>query len=172
MLQRENPKAASQGLLRKLTAPGRDIADYVRVYGVRALYGGTTPLIMRECLYIVAVTVASPLVTQEVSKLNRAGSDASRIAAATAGAFMVGAAAGMASAPFQTLSAMMKSEDYQNRSLRSINTEIFSRGIPSGIHRLWYGAATRSVRTGCASVLYFQARNVMSAIHSDHDHSS
>ena len=31
--------------------------------------------------------------------------------------------------------------------------------IARGLQRLYFGAAIRSVRTGCASVLYFTARN-------------
>jgi len=167
MLQREPQTGSVQkrpSLLRLLTAPGRDIAAYVRTNGMRALYAGTIPLILRECLYITAVTVASPVVTQRVSDYNHDASASLRMAASTAGAFTVGAAAGMASAPFQTVSAMMKSEENKGRKMDSILRQIFKKGLGQGLHRLWFGAATRSVRTGCASILYFQARNVFRVI--------
>ena len=147
-----------------LTAPGRDIAAYVRTNGLRALYAGTLPLIGRECLYITAVTVASPIVTRKVQEYNTGASTSLTMAASTLGAFTVGAAAGMASAPFQTVSAMMKSEANKGRTIVSIWKECFAKGALQGVHRLCFGAATRSVRTGCASILYFQARNVADVV--------
>ena len=52
----------------------------------------------------------------------------------------------------------------EGRSVAEIMKEIFAKGPGQGLHRLWFGAATRSVRTGCASVLYFQARLVADAL--------
>lgn len=46
-----------------LIAPIREIYQYANTHGIRALYGGATPLLMRELCYITAITIANPLVT-------------------------------------------------------------------------------------------------------------
>ena len=63
------------------------------------------------------------------------------------------------SAPFQTLNAMAKSERWRGVSAAQIaRREIAPLGVGGGARRLFYGALTRSARTGCACVLYFAYR--------------
>jgi len=76
-----------------------------------------------------------------------------------AGAFLVGGCAGIVSAPFQTLSAIQKSETHRNVGLRTILLdEVVCNGARHGMYRLFFGAAIRSVRCGCAGTLYYSYR--------------
>ena len=139
-----------------LFKPFREISAYTRANGVRALFGGFWPLLGREFCYISAITAVNPVVTAHLA----ADGHVSR---GVAGAFAVGAAAGIVSAPLQTLSAMQKSETHRGDTVRVLlQRHIFGvGGLPSGINRLFFGAATRSCRTGCAGVLYYGWRKVL-----------
>jgi hypothetical protein len=48
----------------------------------------------------------------------------------------------------ETVSALMKNEDFRHGGMNSIRDKIFRGGSIAAIHRLWYGALTRSARTG------------------------
>ena len=41
------------------------------------------------------------------------------------------------------------------------NREIAPLGVAAGVQRLWYGALTRSARTGLATTLYFGYRELL-----------
>ena len=45
--------------------------------------------------------------------------------------------------PVQTLNAVMKSEANRGVRMRAILRSIFDKGFAAGMHRLWFGAATR-----------------------------
>ncbi|EKX33125.1 hypothetical protein GUITHDRAFT_120692 [Guillardia theta CCMP2712] len=129
---------------------------YTKTHGLRALYGGVTPLFLREFVYVFAITVANPQVTKLVEreihafKMERHASIFGGF-----GAFLIGTSAGLVTAPFQTLNALMKSEANRGQRMLHVLQEMFQRGALPGINRLWYGAATRSMRTGGAGVLYY-----------------
>ena len=63
--EQRHSKSAAQTAKRgnPLIAPIREIYQYANTHGIRALYGGATPLLMRELCYITAITIANPLVT-------------------------------------------------------------------------------------------------------------
>ena len=136
--------------------PLQEIRRYASVHGVRPLFGGFTPLLAREFIYISAVTVVNPIAT------TYARSKSSSWACGAAAAFSVGMCAGLISAPLQTLNALTKDERHRSKPFSSIwRSEIApEEGTPLGrvAQRLFYGAFVRSLRTGSANVLYFSAR--------------
>ena len=127
----------------KSSNPLQSITGYLREFGVQKLYKGVSPLIGREFVYITSITVLTPYV-------------AARTDVPLVAAFSIGVCAGIASAPFQTLSAMAKDEKRVNQSLRSIFSEVLES--PNAVHRLFYGAGTRSLRTGLAGCLWHLSR--------------
>eukprot|EP00051_Salpingoeca_urceolata_P009792 m.118985 g.118985 ORF g.118985 m.118985 type:complete len:302 (-) comp16449_c1_seq1:128-1033(-) len=183
MLERRGKGRAGPGASRRssgslLLQPARDIAAYSRAHGLRALYSGFFPLLAREASYIIAITAVTPLVSRQAQQWTfgdgsnsspSAGDGTNRdssaaVAAYVRGAvasFLVGTAAGVFSAPFQTLNAMMKSEVNRGRNLPSLLTDMFARGRVAGVQRLYFGAATRSLRTGFACVLYHSYRTLL-----------
>ena len=48
----------------------------------------------------------------------------------------------------ETVSAMMKSEENRGKGFKFVWGKITDKGLVGGVHRLWFGAATRSLRTG------------------------
>eukprot|EP00802_Teleaulax_amphioxeia_P019525 Tamp_19764.p1 GENE.Tamp_19764~~Tamp_19764.p1 ORF type:complete len:257 (-),score=50.01 Tamp_19764:470-1198(-) len=147
--------AAAPARRNPLLAPIKEIYQYAHANGIRALYAGAVPLLMRELCYITAITIANPLVTASIEK--RTGG-AAGTAWGLLGAFSVGCTAGLTTAPFQTLNAVMKSESHRGVALSAILRSMFDKGLVAGVHRLWYGAATRSLRTGGAGMLYYSYR--------------
>jgi hypothetical protein len=65
--QRGSPAAAKRR--NPLLAPVKEIYQYAQANGIRALYGGAVPLLLRELCYITAITVANPLVHFLVSPI-------------------------------------------------------------------------------------------------------
>ena len=143
-----------------ISAPVKEIYQYAQLHGVRALYGGAVPLLCRELCYITAITIANPLVTSWVEKPGKHGGSAHAPLFGLLGAFSVGLTAGLVTAPFQTLNAVMKSESHRGKSMRALLRDMFGNGMAAGVHRLWYGAATRSLRTAGAGMLYFTYRKI------------
>ena len=144
------------GSTNPLLTPLREIAAYTREAGAAALFGGFTPLLAREFIYIAAITAVNPIVTSYVSQ--RADSSAGGAGAAllpAAAAFGVGCTAGVLSAPCQTMNALMKSEKHRGVRMSEHLRRIFGKGARQGVWRLYYGALTRSVRCGGAGVLYY-----------------
>ena len=144
------------GSTNPLLTPLREIAAYTREAGAAALFGGFTPLLAREFIYIAAITAVNPIVTSYVSQ--RAESSAGGAGAAllpAAAAFGVGCTAGVLSAPCQTMNALMKSEKHRGVRMSEHLRRIFGKGARHGVWRLYYGALTRSVRCGGAGVLYY-----------------
>ena len=144
------------GSTNPLLTPLREIAAYTREAGAAALFGGFTPLLAREFIYIAAITAVNPIVTSYVSQ--RAESSAGGAGAAllpAAAAFGVGCTAGVLSAPCQTMNALMKSEKHRGVRMSEHLRRIFRKGARQGVWRLYYGALTRSVRCGGAGVLYY-----------------
>lgn len=136
-----------------ISQPMREIAAYTRQYGLRALFGGFTPLLAREFIYIGAITGANPVVTRSVMAAAPAAAPGLAVGGMTA--FGVGAAAGIISAPCQTLNAMMKSEVHRGESVRAVLRPIFELGLLSAVHRLYAGArhARRSATSGCCECM-------------------
>lgn len=161
MLQDSKAAAPRQplGPLRALAAPTLELAAYAQAHGMRALYGGMVALYLRELTYMAAITAVNPIVTAELSK-PRPGEDPARgFWRGFGGSLAVGGAAGIASAPFQTVNAMAKSEENRGTSSIALLRRIFrERGLAGGWHRLYYGAATRSVRTALISSVYYSWR--------------
>jgi hypothetical protein len=75
-------------------------------------------------------------------------------------AFGVGCSAGVLSAPCQTMNALMKSEAHRGVPMSAHISRFFEPGVMQGVHRLYFGALTRSVRCGGAGVLYYSYRQV------------
>ena len=167
-----------QGGLRRvlapMTAPVRQIRAYARAHGAATLFDGFAPFFARELVYIAAIVVVNPLVTGAAAA--RFGSDGGpggggARGAAVASAFGVGWAAGWITAPFQTLSALQKHDVNRGVSVPQHVRSMFYPAAGStasaagelnawqGMRRLFFGAGIRSIRTGCAGVLYFQARH-------------
>eukprot|EP00937_MAST-01D_sp_MAST-1D-sp2_P006559 g6559.t1 len=175
MLQQKHPARAPRagacagpGRARSalLLGPAREIAAYARRRGALALFDGFAPFFVRELLYITGLVVVNPRVTAAL-RARDGGGGGSGTAAAVGGAFLVGWSAGLLTAPFQTLSAMMKYDHNRGVSalghLRGMFLPAAARGelrVVAGLRRLYFGAGIRSIRTGCASVLYFTARSV------------
>eukprot|EP00961_Rhodomonas_salina_P176493 2378821-Rhodomonas_salina.8 len=89
------PSASSAGARgHPLVRPVQEIASYTRQNGIRALYAGAVPLFLREFCYICAITVVNPAVTKAMEKQAADGSGPKE-AWGVAGAFAVGASAGM-----------------------------------------------------------------------------
>jgi hypothetical protein len=128
-------------------------------HGTRALFGGFSPLLAREFIYISAITAVNPIVTSWVG--GEDGGSRSGIARGGAAAFGVGCTAGVISAPCQTLNAVMKSEAHRHISMRKHLHAFFADGFAGGVQRLYFGALTRSVRCGGAGVLYFGYRKLL-----------
>lgn len=88
-----------------LLEPIKEIYRYASLHGIRALYGGAVPLLLRELCYISAITVANPLVTAAIEErtpeAQRGGSVWGLM-----GAFSVGFTAGLTTAPFQVCGAV------------------------------------------------------------------
>ena len=156
------------GPLAALAAPAKQIAAYARLHGTKHLFDGFVPFFGRELTYIAAIVVVNPMVTGAISA--RWADASSAGVTATAGAFGVGWAAGWITAPFQTLSAMMKHD--KNRGVNAlahlrnmfyptprIDTAQPRLHLLQGLRRLFFGAGIRSIRTGGAGILYFQARH-------------
>ena len=84
--------AAAPARRNPLLAPIKEIYQYAHANGIRALYAGAVPLLMRELCYITAITIANPLVTASIEK--RTGG-AAGTAWGLLGAFSVGCTAGL-----------------------------------------------------------------------------
>ncbi len=139
-------KNKSPSKVHQLLQPLFSIIQYRRENGIRLLYKGYSPLASREFIYISAISVVNPRAVHLCANKDIPG---------WMGAFAVGFSAGMISAPLQTLNAIMKDERNKSRDLKEIfRSDVLSKGIKNGIHRLFYGAATRSVRCGGAGILY------------------
>jgi hypothetical protein len=199
---------ARHAAISPLLQPLREILEYKRRHGLRALFGGFTPLLAREFIYIAAITAVNPVVSSWAVGNERSagaaavkGDDRHRHLAVLKGglaAFSVGCTAGVLSAPCQTLNAMMKSESHRCTSMSTLVNErdrllavytytirlcapaditlveglmlarccveqvrgFFAQGWAAGVHRLYFGAMTRSVRCGGAGVLYFGYRRL------------
>jgi hypothetical protein len=141
---------------------------YKNANGWRALYQGVSPLTLREFIYISTITVINPIVTSYATAITRefqggAGGSA-QYAAGVSSAFACGFAAGLISAPCQTINVLMKDERHKGKRLRTVFQEEVlgnSRGAWHGIKRLFFGAGTRSARCGCAGVLYYGWRQIV-----------
>ena len=158
MLQTQGATTAPKGISGQLVLPMKELLAYTRMHGIKALFGGFLPLMGREFCYIAAITAVNPAVTGWLGE----GSGTNGSAQGVAGAFAVGACAGIVSAPLQTLSAMQKSESHRGVGLQQIlKRHIFCDGALQGMHRLFFGAAIRSCRTGCAGVLYYSFRTLL-----------
>ena len=92
LLQDPGAGVAAGARRNPLLAPVQEIYQYAHAHGVRALYGGAVPLLMRELFYITAITIANPLVTSSIEK--RAGG-AMGTAWGLLGSFSVGCTAGL-----------------------------------------------------------------------------
>jgi hypothetical protein len=147
MLERQ-PVKTSSPLLR----PFLEIQQYVRINGVSPLFAGTFPLMCREGMYISSITIVSPLLTVEMKRRFEGW----WVGPATA--VGIGLGVGFLTAPFQTVSAMLKYDHNKGMTTTSLLRKMFANGIMPGIDRLWYGAATRSVRIGGAGLLYYEMR--------------
>ncbi|KAJ1492229.1 hypothetical protein T484DRAFT_2992349 [Baffinella frigidus] len=66
-----------------------EISAYTKVHGVRALYAGAIPLLLRELCYISSITVANPIATKYLERTSGGGGS---IVQGTAAAFSVGPA--------------------------------------------------------------------------------
>ena len=179
---------AERGLrhaLAPFAAPVRQIRAYAAQHGAARLFDGFVPFFARELCYIAAIVVVNPLVTGAVaarwgggSRADNGGSGGGR-GAAVASAFGVGWAAGWITAPFQTLSALMKHDVNHGVSVPQHMRSMFYPSIGAvaapqlnvwqGWRRLFFGAGIRSIRTGCAGVLYFQARHYVALWHGEDD---
>ena len=127
----------------------RDLAAYAAAPGGwRALWAGFPALWARETVYIAAVTVLNPLA-------------AARVPQHALAAFAVGFGAGLVSAPLQTLNVVLKDE--RNRGVPRAWAPLLSGDWPAVVHRLFFGAASRSARTGAAGVLWYAARRLAAA---------
>jgi hypothetical protein len=64
LLEEQGNAAAAAAAKRRnpLLAPVKEIYQYANTHGIRALYGGALPLLMRELCYISAITIANPMV--------------------------------------------------------------------------------------------------------------
>eukprot|EP00290_Baffinella_frigidus_P002897 CAMPEP_0180176382 /NCGR_PEP_ID=MMETSP0986-20121125/37257_1 /TAXON_ID=697907 /ORGANISM="non described non described, Strain CCMP2293" /LENGTH=165 /DNA_ID=CAMNT_0022128989 /DNA_START=11 /DNA_END=505 /DNA_ORIENTATION=- len=122
-----------------------EISAYTKVHGVRALYAGAIPLLLRELCYISSITVANPIATKYLERTSGGGGS---IVQGTAAAFSVGAMAGMVSAPFQTINAMMKSEANRGKRLPSIFREIFAPGVFDGVQGCGLGQGSAASGAG------------------------
>ena len=91
-LLEEQGRAATGARRNPLLAPVKEIYQYAHTHGIRALYGGAVPLLLRELCYITAITIANPLVTSSIEK--RAGG-AGGAAWGLLGSFSVGCTAGL-----------------------------------------------------------------------------
>ena len=60
--QTRSPAASNLRRINPLLEPIKEIYRYASLHGIRALYGGAVPLLLRELCYISAITVANPLV--------------------------------------------------------------------------------------------------------------
>jgi len=163
LLQIPAHKAASETGIKSFVEPLRAINAYQKTHGMRALYKGYVPLAAREFIYIASITVVNPYIVQCCDHLwgSRANTGTANLLPGIVASFSVGFTAGMCSAPFQTVNAMMKDERNATRSLPELlNKDIFSKGLSGSLHRLFYGAGTRSLRTGGAGLLYFTWRRV------------
>ena len=160
--------AAGGSWVGAVARPAREIIAYARAHGAARLADGFGPLLARECVYIAGITWVSPLASAY------AAGDGDRQGRAAAAAFGVGVCAGLITAPFQTVSALLKHDRLtptgticiaaESKTVMGVLRSIFSPGWVPGIHRLYFGAATRSVRTGGAATLYYFARLGMEEI--------
>ena len=145
-----------------LLQPLHEIVAYTKAEGVRALFGGFTPLLAREFIYISAITAVNPMVTdyvaERVTNVHRGNGQGVEALAAPLAAFGVGCTAGVLSAPCQTMNAVMKSELHRGVPMGTHLRNFFAHGPVQGVHRLYFGAMVRSVRCGGAGVLYFSYR--------------
>jgi hypothetical protein len=105
-----------------LLEPIKDIYRYASLHGIRALYGGAVPLLLRELCYISAITVANPLVTAAIEERTPAAQRGWSVWGLM-GAFSVGFTAGLTTAPFQVRGALLP----QSRRRRA---PLSSRGLP------------------------------------------
>lgn len=132
-----------------LLAPVQEIGNYVNKNGLRALYGGYVPLAMRELIYIGSVAVMNPLIISPTQDLPTGMGQS----------FALGYISGMLSAPFQTINVICKDETNRGIGVVKVFHEQIvqheNRRLDGMVKRLFYGAMTRSVRTGSASVLYY-----------------
>lgn len=138
--------------------PIADVVHYAKTKGVRRLItSGLGPLWARETIYVAAVTVLNPMMTTNNPK--------SSMVEKCVSAFGIGFCAGMISAPLQTLNVMQKDERNAGRSLNDI---FLSKrpGEEFSLKRMFYGSATRSLRTGAAGVLWFVSRAEVSQLRS------
>ena len=128
----------------------RDMWAYAKSSGgLRALWAGFPALWARETLYIASVTVLNPLAAASVPYPPLA-------------AFAVGFSAGMLTAPLQSVNVVCKDE--RNRGVSQPWRSLFANGWSSAtVDRLFYGAFPRSLRIGCAGVLWYFARQLTSA---------
>jgi len=68
LLQEPGAGVAAGSRRNPLLAPVQEIYQYAHAHGIRGLYGGAVPLLLRELFYITAITVANPLVTSSIEK--------------------------------------------------------------------------------------------------------
>ena len=92
LLQEPGAGVAAGSRRNPLLAPVQEIYQYAHAHGIRGLYGGAVPLLLRELFYITAITVANPLVTSSIEK--RTGG-AVGTGWGLLGSFSVGCAAGL-----------------------------------------------------------------------------
>jgi len=91
-LLEDQGRAATGARRNPLLAPVKEIYQYAHTHGIRALYGGAVPLLLRELCYITAITIANPLVTSSIEKRARG---AGGTAFGLGGSFSVGCTAGL-----------------------------------------------------------------------------
>lgn len=146
--------------------PFHAMGEYVVKFGPKRLFGGFVWLWSRETVYVAAVSVLNPALTSYVGKVN-SKDDAGMIhAKKSAVAFGVGFGAGMISAPLQTLNVLKKDEASKGFTLTQllrIDEATFrsKTTVTTLARRLFFGSASRSVRTGAAGVLWFNCRHIV-----------
>ena len=134
--------------------PFMDVLFYAKTKGVsRLMFSGLLPLWARETIYVSAVTILNPMMTTTENS-----SSSSSLLTKCFSAFSIGFCAGMITAPIQTLNVMQKDERNVGQSIRRL---VFPPPEQGGfsIQRLFFGAGSRSFRTGAAGVLWFLSRS-------------
>jgi len=146
-----------------LLQPLKDIYQYKKVNSTKALYQGFCLLWAREFIYISTISIINPLVTHQIQSQYSFQSKRSKHIVSIFGVFSCGFAAGLVSAPFQTLNVLMKDEVNKGKKITEIFKQdiIQTKSLLSNFKRLFFGAATRSCRCGGAGVLYYSWRQTI-----------
>jgi hypothetical protein len=139
MLEKQ-PVKTSSPLLR----PFLEIRQYVRINGIRPLFAGTLPLMCREGMYISAITVVNPFLT----RYTKERFDGAWVGPATA--FCIGLTVGFLTAPFQTVSAMLKYDHNKGMTTSGLLRRVFAPGLMPGEKKNGQWHSRRRMANGIA----------------------